>query len=319
MSSNSSPMRKTVKVSAPGKLHLIGEYSAVYLKPAILCAIDRHVTVILKPSSINNYFPDDKTAQDAVKAIQNFIEKKYKIELANYEIKVQSDLPIGRGMGSSAALCAVVAGAFFALHELSWDLDEIFNAAYEGEKVFHGNPSGGDLAVCIYGGIVWFRKEAEQVKLFKKIEVPNSILKNILLIDSGKPVESTKEMVAKFLKLKEANESKIKKFSNLQEDLTRNLLRSFIEKDNKEVFDTLFKSERNLESLGIVGKKVLDISKILGNNCAIKISGAGGYKSGCGILVAFCKDKKTVKSICEKSDLKTLNIHITEEGVRIEK
>lgn len=310
-------MKKMVTASAPGKFHLIGEYSAVYLKPAILCAVDRRVTVTLKVSSTNRYFQNDNAAQEAVKAIQSFIEKKYKIKTLQYEIDVSSTLPTGRGMGSSAALSAAIAGAFFALHELPWDLDEIFNAAYEGEKVFHGNPSGGDLAVCIHGGVVWFRKESENVKLFKKIKIPTKILYQILLIDSGKPEETTKEMVAMFLEILKSHEEKVKTFANDQEVLSRKLLDAFIAEDKSAILDIISQSQKNLEKVGVVGKIAQKLAKDISKVAGVKISGAGGFKKGCGILVAFCKDKKEVKTYCIEKKLQYLDIKIENLGIII--
>ncbi len=40
---------KKIKVSAPGKIHLMGEHSVVYGKPALLAAINKRVFVELVP------------------------------------------------------------------------------------------------------------------------------------------------------------------------------------------------------------------------------------------------------------------------------
>jgi len=39
----------SIKISAPGKLHLLGEHAVVYNKPAILAAVDKRCFVEINP------------------------------------------------------------------------------------------------------------------------------------------------------------------------------------------------------------------------------------------------------------------------------
>lgn len=80
-------------------------------------------------------------------------------------VVVTSELPIGSGLGSSAAFCVAVSAALLALsnsvsvdmaHQ-GWssfgekELDLLNRWAFEGEKIIHGKPSGIDNAVSTYG------------------------------------------------------------------------------------------------------------------------------------------------------------------------
>lgn len=84
---------------------------------------------------------------------------------------VSSELPLGSGLGSSAAFCVAISGAVLALSG-ALDLDalqgswlslkqsnrEIVNKwAFEGEKIIHGRPSGIDNTVSAYGNLVKFK------------------------------------------------------------------------------------------------------------------------------------------------------------------
>lgn len=313
--------KKIITVSAPGKFHLIGEHSSVYGKPAILCAINKRVAVTFQDANKDTFFADDEIAQKATDAIRKFIEKKYKVERRCVLITVKSTLPVGRGLGSSASLCAALSCAFFAYYDLGEDSEKVYEAAYEGEKVFHGNPSGGDLAVCVYGGVVWFRKETEDIKLVRKIPVNVSVLKNIMLIDSGKPYESTKEMVVEVVGKKyKRNKKAVDKFLEDQENLTKQVSDALINNKVGDFVQSISRAGKNLEKLGVVGKRaksmVKDLEKI---GCFTKISGAGGLTGGGGIIIVVPRDKQETKELCTKNGWKTINVQIENEGVRIEK
>lgn len=78
---------------------------------------------------------------------------------------VTSELPLGSGLGSSAALCVAFSAALLALSDSSkldfshkgWqvfgdsELELVNKWAFEGEKIIHGRPSGIDNTVSTYG------------------------------------------------------------------------------------------------------------------------------------------------------------------------
>ncbi|KAK8588917.1 hypothetical protein V6N13_087811 [Hibiscus sabdariffa] len=83
---------------------------------------------------------------------------------------VSSELPVGAGLGSSAAYCVALSAALLALSD-SAKLDvsqkgwfsfkseaELVNKwAFEGEKIFHGRPSGVDNSVSTFGNVIKFK------------------------------------------------------------------------------------------------------------------------------------------------------------------
>ena len=80
-------------------------------------------------------------------------------------VSVSSELPLGSGLGSSAAFCVSLSGALLALSDSSkvdfsqqdWvsfgEKDQLLanKWAFEGEKIIHGKPSGIDNTVSTYG------------------------------------------------------------------------------------------------------------------------------------------------------------------------
>ncbi|CAL0308572.1 unnamed protein product [Lupinus luteus] len=86
-------------------------------------------------------------------------------------VVVSSELPLGSGLGSSAAFCVALAAALLAftdsvlvdVNHQGWlsfgvkDLDLVNKWAFEGEKMIHGKPSGIDNTVSTYGNIISFK------------------------------------------------------------------------------------------------------------------------------------------------------------------
>ena len=89
--------------------------------------------------------------------------------LVPMEIEVESEIPLGAGLGSSAALSVCLsAGLTGVLHQLKKLDKNIFNhleqttrkevckLAFLSEKILHGTPSGIDNSVSTYGGMLHF-------------------------------------------------------------------------------------------------------------------------------------------------------------------
>ncbi|KAF5791161.1 putative mevalonate kinase [Helianthus annuus] len=87
------------------------------------------------------------------------------------KVIVSSELPLGAGLGSSAAFCVSLSGALLALSDsVQVDFDQegwvsfgekdqqLANRwAFEGEKIIHGKPSGIDNTVSIFGNMIKFK------------------------------------------------------------------------------------------------------------------------------------------------------------------
>ncbi|KAG7969136.1 hypothetical protein I3843_07G015800 [Carya illinoinensis] len=86
-------------------------------------------------------------------------------------VVVTSELPLGSGLGSSAAFSVALSGALLAfsdsvsldMNRQEWsvfgesDLELVNKWAFEGERIIHGKPSGIDNTVSTYGNMIKFR------------------------------------------------------------------------------------------------------------------------------------------------------------------
>lgn len=283
-----------VKISVPGKVILMGEHAVVYGKPALVAAVERRIKIELK--------------------------------IKNQELWVngKSEIPIGVGMGSSAALAVCQVAAISEIFNLNLSLGKINTFAYEIEKENHKLPSGIDNTICTYGGILWYRKEAEFLKTFQKIPLTDKIkhlTENFLLINTGKPKESTAEMVERVKKLYNRRSKYVEKILNEQERETKKMMMGLMTSENKGkrwLREAIRLGERNLERLGVVSQKTKELIRNLEKLGAVaKISGAGGRKDKSGLVLVYSEDKQSIINYCQNLGLETIDFIIAESGLKV--
>ncbi len=316
----------SVIVSSPGKIHLLGEHAVVYGKPALLAAIDKRLYVKVKRLDSYQGTTDTgvriKTSEGGKLILEcisvfrkAFVIKKF----PPLEINVSSNISTGSGLGSSAALSASVIGALMKGVKNIWNPVRINELAFEVEKMAHGNPSGADNTTVVFGGLVWYRKEFDFLKSIWSLPLSPYKIPSFFLIDSGRPKESTKEMVEFVSLLYKRRKGMMESVFSDQELQTKKLLLSF-RKDNKsEMIEALKCGERNLEKMGVVGAKAYKIIReIEVSGGAGKICGAGGKKEGSGMILCFLHNKSVLQKIAQKYSTSLLPVKLGEEGIRVE-
>ncbi|OGG24102.1 hypothetical protein A3A79_02810 [Candidatus Gottesmanbacteria bacterium RIFCSPLOWO2_01_FULL_43_11b] len=284
-----------ITVSVPGKVHLVGEHAVVYGKPALLAAINLRLTVTAQEGT------NDATGY--VTQILEIVKKHFHVSSIP-KLTIHSEILSGYHLGSSAAVAVgVIAATSYFLKKI-WN-PQLFNQlAYEAEKLQHGNPSGGDNTAVTFGGFIWYRKELEFLKSIWQLPIKNKLIK-FFLIDTGKPKETTGEMVA-FVK----SQNNLQAFLNANEIQTKRLASAIKEGDENTLIDAIRKGERTLEGIGVVSKKAIPIIRAIEKSGgAAKILGGGGRKAGVGYLLCYTK----------RPPKEAIPIVLGEEGIRLEK
>ncbi len=310
---------KPLIVSAPGKLHILGEHSVVYGEPALIAAIDRRVIV----STASH--PDVKRSTREEKYIKYCLEKAFSFfgrkTPDDFHITVDSDIPMGVGMGSSASLAVAIAGLVSQniLREL--DKEKINEIAFQCETYKHGNPSGGDNTACTYGGIIWYKRSENGEKIIKPLSfsISKNILSKFFIVNTGKPRETTKDMVMYVKKNFLTHKRSFEKIFHSQGLLVEELLHVFERGDSQKIREIIQKSEANLEKIGVVSKIakaiVRDVEK---KGVAAKICGAGGVTDASGIMLLFHDNPDTIRQIIHEFGLECESIMLGQEGVRVD-
>ncbi|MBI5619411.1 mevalonate kinase [Candidatus Gottesmanbacteria bacterium] len=326
-----------VTVSVPGKVHLMGEHEVVYGKPALLAAINLRLFATIQQfnnSTINKndekIIIESSESTDYVQHIIEVVKEHFKLkDLPPMKITITSQIPAGYHLGSSASVAVATVGALVYFLKKVWNPTLINQLAYEAEKEMHGNPSGGDNTTVTMGGFVWFRKELEFLKSIWQLPFkPPSSLNHFFLINTGRPAETTGEMVA-YVKEKMScgagsrsarQKSKMEMLFNQNEEQTKRVAKALKEGDEKELLDAIRAGERTLEGMGVVSTKVIplirQIEKIGG---AAKILGGGGRTEGVGFLLCYHRKPATIETLCKPYGYTLQAIQLGEEGARLEK
>jgi mevalonate kinase len=182
-----------------GKIILLGEHAVVYGCPAIAAGIDKgaHATARRARSSTLELGgnPGPACQEDLHRAFAALLESLSSNPVA---VRAESEVPPGLGLGASAALGVCVARAVLAANSPSSDDDpseesldahrRVTNAAQAWETVFHGRPSGIDVAAAAHGGCFEFTTEQGPKPLHVTVPIP-------IAVAVAGPAVSTKTMV----------------------------------------------------------------------------------------------------------------------------
>ncbi len=160
------PLR--VVASAPGSLMLLGEHAVLHGHRALVCAINRRITVRLFPmeerevridSSLGSYesplgdLVDDAKLRFVIQAVRQHADRLP----SGLELRIDSEFSADIGFGSSAAVTVAVNAAIF-----SWLLGEppepeqLFALSLKTVRAVQGRGSGADLAASVFGGVVGY-------------------------------------------------------------------------------------------------------------------------------------------------------------------
>lgn len=318
-------MKRKIRVSAPGKLILLGEHAVVYGKPAIVAAIAKRCFITLTPHKDKRIEILSKNHEQSLDypafIISQTLDYLKKKSPSGFTLFINSEIPVGSGMGSSSALAVSIAGAILLFLGEKFDKEKINNIAYLAEQKKHGNPSGVDNSASCYGGLLWFRKETQDLKIISQIpfNISEKTTKNFLTIFTGTPKESTKEMVNMVGEFTKKHPKFTQSIFDQQESLTRQLLVALKNKDREAIKNSIMRGEKNLESLGVVSPRVKSfIRKIEKKGGAAKICGAGGMSKGAGILLAYHEDKNQLEKLARIEKFDFSQVSFSKEGVRQE-
>ena len=282
--------------SAPAKIILFGEHFVVHGTKAILAAIDKRVTVTTtftenKTIKINSELgtievPISSSHEEVKNEFRPFVYLANKIinsdqNVSGLEITIDSDIPIGVGLGSSSACCvAAVASICGLFKELS--SEEILKMSIEAEKTIFPDTSGADCAVCTYGGMI------EHPSIEK---IDNTFDLNLLIANSMIP-HNTKNSVEKVNKFKENDEERFSQLCDLETKLIDEVITAMKNNDATTFGLKMSENQKYLEEIQVSNDTLRGmISSLKEISLGTKITGAGD--GGC--IIALVKDENMDK------------------------
>lgn len=282
--------------SAPGKIILFGEHFVVHGTKAILAAIDKRVTVTTtftenKTIKVNSQLG---TIEVLISSSHEEVKSEFRpfVYLANkiinseqnasgLEITIDSDIPIGVGLGSSSACCVAATASISELfNKLS--SEKILKMSIEAEKTIFPDTSGADCTVCTYGGMIEY----------PSVEKIDNIFDLNLLIANSMILHNTKNSVEKVNKFKENDEERFSQLCDLETKLIDEVITAMKNNDATTFGLKMSENQKYLEEIQISNDTLRDmISSLKEISLGTKITGAGD--GGC--IIALVKDENMDK------------------------
>jgi mevalonate kinase len=337
-----------ISVSAPGKVHLIGEHSVVYGEPAILASVglrcfikaEKNININLNDKKLkiniqvsnyglkeftknsdalwkkcfkNNDFSEmfnflKKDKSNPIKAMLGKVFQKLNIR-KGITLTINSDIPVASGLGSSSALAVALTKVVAEIYEITIKRKTINKIAFECEKFNHGTPSGGDNSTSCYGGLIWFQKPNTIISL--KNEIPY-MFENFVLVYTKNPEKTTGELVQMVKNLDKSYRNK--RIKNLGK-ATKEMKFALIKKDIKEIKKLINFADKNLSELGLSIPETEKISKKVK-----KINGAAKMCGSCygGVMLCYHENKDLLIQTIKKLGFNPIDTYLGVQGVRLE-
>lgn len=258
-----------------GKLILTGEHAVVYGHPAIAAGITTKTTVTVTRQSGQSALVVQQTDAKLRQVVASLCP-------TGFLITVQSELPIGRGMGSSAAFSVALVCALADADGQTLSPSNIYEQAMAAERIFHSNPSGLDAMVSSRGGLLYFQKG--DIPLQEPLAPPRW---GIIVLDSGE-AGSTAMMVEQVARRRPEIDPLLSEIGQIS-DAAKTVLSNPI-----QLGELLNANHRLLREIGVSTPRLdtlVDIALESGAAGA-KLSGAGGG----GVVLAIAENADEVLS-----------------------
>ncbi len=315
-----------VIASAPAKAILFGEHAVVYGKPAIAMALNKRAYVKVSENVDNKLYVDirdlgitgyldfknnsiksDSPKKGILKYILSSIKKVH--DGSGLNICIDVNIPIGGGLGSSAAVTVATIAAVSAYNKIELDESEIAKYAHEVELEVQKSASPLDTTVSTYGGLIYLETDAEDIiQLEIDHDIPVVIGYTYTRGDTGK-------LVAGVRIRRDIYPEIINPIIDLIGSVVEEAKEAILNDDKKRIGELMNINHGLLDTLGVNTKELSNMVYIARNTGAFgsKITGAGGG----GSIIAYCPEgiEKIIVSLKEIEN--ALKADISKEGVKI--
>jgi mevalonate kinase len=293
--------------SAAAKIILFGEHAVVYGQPAVAIPIQdvRASAAIsidasasspiieakdLKVETIFGAVSYPDSIAHIIKAIELINEKIVKLPKSGWRLTIWSRIPIGRGLGSSAAISIAIIRASTKAMMKVISPRELIKYSFELEKIHHGTPSGIDNTVISLEKPILFRKDREPSAI-------HAASMFFVVGDTGIS-KKTADVVAQVAEAKEKNPEQYNRIFDQIGQIARQGSLALKDGDVKKIGKLMGENQILLQRINVSSpelENLIDAAKAKGALGA-KLCGAG--KGGC--MVAVAKDGSTAGIIASE-------------------
>lgn len=288
-----------------GKLILFGEHFVVYKQPAFVAAVGNYTDCRVQFSDAewsNGLIVEDnrpatpgykvKKAEEMLHAT-SLVLKHLKVDTTKRALKITlgGNLCCVSGIGASAANCVSIARALNAALDLNLSEEQINATGYEGEKGYHGTPSGIDNTASTYGGVLKFQR-TDGAPIFETQKLKAA---GLIVYASTGITASTTKVVGDVREHKEKDPEWYKTLSTKYQSIFDRAATALKTADWPTIGALANENHTLLQELGVSCKELDTLVN------AAKAAGATGAKmSGTGrggLMWALCPDEATQEKV----------------------
>jgi hydroxymethylglutaryl-CoA reductase len=262
--------------TAAGKVILLGEHGVVYGRHALALPLPDAVSVAVEASEAQHHELPNEFVDPLLRDLG--------VDNRHWRIRVDSRLPLGKGLGSSAAIAVAIARAFNAKCGLGLDDARINEIAFASEKLAHGTPSGVDNTLATYAKPMLFRNKGALE--FDELDPGGT---PPLVIAWGDETGRTSEQVAGVRERRERQPAHFDALFDAMDQLSRDGARSLETADWEALGELMNVCQGLLNAIGVSTpglERMISVARLNGAIGA-KLTGAGGG----GSIVALCPGK----------------------------
>ncbi len=239
------------------------------------------------------------------------------------ELRLRSAIPVGGGLGSSAAAAVGVVAAVRAVAggvggAEPDELSAIEAAALEVERRQHGLPSGIDSVTVLRGGVLFVRVGECELQ-FDDLPRPRWLRNGLSIVDSGTPGQTTGAVVTTVRKSYEEDPDGVAEVLDRIGTATEAFREALIADRESQALAAIAAGHRGLVDLGVVPPAIARrVRRIEAAGGAAKTTGAGaleGESAGALICMLGGRDSGTIEGL---SDLAPVDAPIGADGLRFE-
>jgi mevalonate kinase len=219
-------------------------------------------------------------------------------------IDLKSDIPIGCGLGSSAATVLSEIRAIGHYFRVDFRPEWHYKYSIEAENMQHGHASGVDSYVSLHGGCVRFQDGVGQ-----KVAMPNM---PIFIVNTGIPESTTGECVSQV-----ADKFKTSEIWDEFEEVTDRISKVIGSGDIEAMQAAVRDNHRLLSKIGVVPEPIQHfISEIEKWGGAAKTCGAGAVAGDAAGIIMVIADKPPIE-LCQRYGYELSAVRGDPLGVRI--
>lgn len=290
-----------------GKIILMGEHSVVYNQPAIAIPltniqmkayISKYHKLYIDCDFYTGLLSSMPELFNSLKTLIYYILDEYNLSNETFKLQLESDIPIERGMGSSAAVAVATVKALNNYFSLNLSQEEILKFVNISETIAHGKPSGLDALLTSNYTPYYFIKNQTPIPIETNLEA-------ILIVADSGITGQTKLAVQNVQKLINENTQTIKIIQQLGE-LTSDAKDTMINNQPSKLGQLMTLAHKNLQKLNVSNNKIDQLVDVSLGNGALGAKMTGGGLGGCMIALAYKNNTQKINQALKDCGVKNI-------------